>query len=45
LAAEDKQLHKVLLEYMLVNFLNLEDITWAHNGEQARQYLEETLEN
>jgi CheY-like chemotaxis protein len=45
LVAEDNQIHKVLLEYMLRNFLNVEDITWAHNGEQALHYLEETLDN
>jgi hypothetical protein len=36
MVAEDNQIHKVLLEYMLNNSFNLKDITWAQNGEQAR---------
>ena len=44
MVAEDNQIHRVLLEYMLNNFFKLKDVTWAQNGEQARQYLDGTLE-
>jgi CheY-like chemotaxis protein len=45
LVAEDIHIHKTLLDYMLRSIFNIQDITWAANGEQARHYLEKTLQN